>query len=102
MKYFSVFFLSRCDAWVKASQNEKLIGVPASQLYLKAHLCMEHFQDWCFMNFTTKHHLVPYAIPNCDKVIPRKDPAPQVSNILVNNDSQNCNSLRELTTPVSI
>ena len=103
MKYFSVFFLSRCDAWVKASQNEKLIGIPASQLYLKAHLCMEHFQDWCFMNSTTKHRLVHNAIPNCDKVIPRKDPAPQVSNILVNNDSQNCSSLRELlTTPVSI
>ncbi|KFM57074.1 hypothetical protein X975_22694, partial [Stegodyphus mimosarum] len=57
----------RCQAWVKASQNDKLIGIPASELYKKAYLCMFHFQDWCFTNVTTKHRLVHNAVPCCPK-----------------------------------
>ncbi|XP_035205421.1 uncharacterized protein LOC118180426, partial [Stegodyphus dumicola] len=83
----------RCQAWVKASQNEKLVGVPASDLHKRAYLCMVHFEDWCFVNITTKHRLVHNAVPCSTKLQVTKglvpDKVPELSHMTVPNSVTN-------------
>lgn len=68
---------------------------------------MYHFQDWCFVNTTSKHRLVPNAIPCCSKLDARKLTASdKVSNstdsTLTNDADNNSSALKQfLISPVS-
>lgn len=63
---------TRCDVWIKASGNSKLLEYDRKQMKNMC-LCEKHFEENAFVN-ETHHRLIPTAVPKYYDRLPEETP----------------------------